>query len=314
MKNALKSIVFIGILFVLLISISYLLLPREGVFRYGIIKTAEYEILGEKKDSIDVVFVGDSLIYSGISPMEIWNQFGYTSFDMANAAQLLEVSYKDIQVAIESQHPKFIFLESNVLYRESKNKPWNYDWVHFFETYVPIQKYHDNWKKYVLPWIDDTAKFSRINVYKGFRYITDHQKGTNLSYMDYSKKVKKIPEENKKWLQKIQALCQENHVTLLLISTPNMKNWNYKKHNGTKEVADEYGIEFLDLNIDNPVQIEWSIDSRDGGNHLNYKGAKKLSHYLGEYLKKTGILTDHRSDSHYESWNEAYQVYSNHLK
>jgi hypothetical protein len=48
--------------------------------------------------------------------------------------------------------------------------------------------------------------------------------------------------------------------------------------------------------------FDWMTDSRDGGNHLNYSGAKKISVWLGNYLVKDYQLEDHRKDSRYQRW------------
>ncbi len=313
MKNVLKSILFIVILFILISGITYFLLPRENLKKYGLIKTSTYEILGEKENSIDAIIIGDSLIYSGVSPMEIWHNFGYTVFDMAKSAQLINDSYKYFEVAIKSQKPKIIFFESNVLYREGKNKPWFYIWQELYKTYFPITNYHNNWKKYLFTNLNDSVYYSKLNAYKGFKYINKTKPGKKLDYMKEREEIK-VPLENLKYFDKIVKLCNSNDVKLILISTPNMKSWNYGKYLGTKELAHNYQLEYIDLNINNPLNIDWQTESRDAGSHLNYKGALKLSNYLGEYLKKTNLFVDKRNDDDYNSWNEAYDLYIELLK
>ncbi len=313
MKNVFKSIMFMIILFFLIIIITYFLLPRDSVRKYGIIKTSVYEILGEKEDSIDAVVIGDSLIYSGISPMEIWHNFGITVFDLAKSAELISSSYKNFEMAIKSQHPKLIFFEGNVLYRESKNKPWFYVWEELYKTYFPITKYHNNWKKYLFTNLNDSMNYSKINIYKGFKYITKSKPGKKLDYMKEKEKIE-VPKENQEYFHKIYELCQKNNVKLVLISTPNMKSWNYGKYLGTKDLALKYNLEYIDLNINNPLNIDWKTESRDAGSHLNYKGALKLSQFIGKYLKETNLFTDKREDSNYASWNEAYDIYKEGLK
>ena len=70
------------------------------------------------------------------------------------------------------------------------------------------------------------------------------------------------------------------------------------------EFLKDYDLEYYDLNeLD---MIDWSKETRDGGEHLNYNGAKKVSNYLGEYIKNTGLVEDHRGDKKYASWQEAY--------
>lgn len=47
MKNLFKSIIFIAIFIFLYYGFSYLLLPKENIKEFGLIKTSEYEILGD---------------------------------------------------------------------------------------------------------------------------------------------------------------------------------------------------------------------------------------------------------------------------
>ena len=50
-------------------------------------------------------------------------------------------------------------------------------------------------------------------------------------------------------------------------------------------------------------------DTRDGGNHLNYSGATKMTKYIGQYLKDNYTLNDYRHDPHYEQWNKDYEMF-----
>ena len=122
MKNIIKSFCFITILLILLAVFMYTVFPKNNISKYSLLDLLDYEILEEKDDTIDVLFVGDSLVYSSVSPMEIWKEHGFTSFDCSTPAQLLETSYKYIKIAIERQHPKVIFLEANVLFRDAKKR------------------------------------------------------------------------------------------------------------------------------------------------------------------------------------------------
>ena len=50
------------------------------------------------------------------------------------------------------------------------------------------------------------------------------------------------------------------------------------------------------------IPIDWSKDTRDGGDHVNYFGAEKVSAYLGKYLSGTGLFKNRRSDPAYAQW------------
>ena len=77
----------------------------------------------------------------------------------------------------------------------------------------------------------------------------------------------------------------------------------YQKHNALQEIAEKNGINFVDLNLELKKQINCKKDSVDVGDHLNIKGAKKTSAYLGEYLKKEYGLPDRRGTANYKQWD-----------
>ena len=70
------------------------------------------------------------------------------------------------------------------------------------------------------------------------------------------------------------------------------------------------GCEYIDLNLKNDtLKINWETDTRDAGDHLNYRGAVKVSDYLAKYLKSSGKLIDHRGEADYKLWADANNVY-----
>ncbi len=307
MKNVLKSIIFMAILLVLYEIISYSLITnKENVKKYGINTVSNNAILSEEKNTIDVVAIGDSLIYSSISPMIIWNNYGYTVFDCADAAQVINNSYKHLKYAVDTQNPKVVIFEADVLFRNPDDVPWHYGLLKF-ERYISLFNHHNNWKKYLL---NSISKDETTNIYKGFKYINKTVPAKVRDYMKKTNKKSKIPENNMKYFEEMIKICNENNIKLVLMSFPNMRRWNYSKHEITLELAKKYNLEFIDFNTEtNLLNIDWTKESRDGGGHLNYVGAIKASNYVGEYLKKNNLVEDHRKDSKYNSWNLAYEEY-----
>ena len=41
---------------------------------------------------------------------------------------------------------------------------------------------------------------------------------------------------------------EENGAQLMLVSTPSLKNWNSERHNTVAELAEEFGLEYIDMN------------------------------------------------------------------
>lgn len=304
MKNLFKAGLFTAILVILVLISELILIPGMNIRKHGIFKSANYELLGEKSNTIDVIFLGDSLIYSSISPMEIWNNYGYTSFDCAEAAQVIPDAYRYLKFSIETQHPKIIMMEANVMFRNPSKRKMTEKVALFFKQFIPITKYHDNWKKF----IDRGPKRRWINHDKGFKYITNTMASQNIQYMKFSKHFDKIPDQNLPYIKKIIELCKKNNVKLVLVSLPTQRSWQYKKHNTTEKIAKENNLDFIDFNIVD-VGINWETDTKDNGAHLNYSGAKKISKYIGDYLRDTNLIEDHRGDKKYKSWYRAYQKY-----
>ena len=301
------------ILFWLIVGVSCLLLPWHSVKKYGILETGRYDILLEEDDTIDALAVGDSLIYSGISPMVIWKNYGYTTFDCAVVSQLTRMAYDYLKVAIESQHPKVVFFESLVIFRNPEKVIPATAETWFNNKYIPIINYHDNWKKLLFNSLNnDPKKFTKLNISKGYRYskVVQATSKSKYNYMAYSDDEWQLIDENSYYFEKIVKLCQEKGVKLVLISIPNIDLWNYSKHNTMVKVAQKYDLEFIDFNLDNPLNIDWQKETKDGGGHLNNSGATKVSNFLGEYLKNSGLVTDHRNDKKYQSWNESYKIYT----
>ena len=302
MKDVLKSIIFVTIFIILMIIANIIVFPKENIKRFGLKNVYDYDILEEEDDIIDVLVLGDSLVYSSYSPMEVWNNYGITSYDCAEPAQVIQQAYRYIKVAIEKEHPKIVIMEPNVMFRDIKKRKLK-NALSTEGHKIPIIKYHDNWK-HLFEKKEDIVK----NVNKGYNYISKTMPSKPREYMAPSPKQERIPMENYEYLEKIVKLCNDNNAKLVFISFPTQKSWNYKKHNTTNLIAAKYGIEFLDLNLED-IGIDWINDTKDEGAHLNYKGSKKVSLYIGNYLKETGLVEDHRADNRYRLWEKAYKIY-----
>ena len=307
MKNIVKSILFATILIIILESITIMFIPKDSIKKYGFQNTVKYEILEEKQNTIDVIFLGDSLVYSSISPMEIWDQYGYTGFDCAKAAESITDTYEYLKLAIEHEHPKIVMFEANVLYRDSNKRPWYYKLKSELFSVFPITRYHDNWKQI------GTKKSEIIsNVNKGYVYVTRSTKYKPIHKINNPKKLRPIPKGNIEEFEKIVKICKDNNIKLVLINNPSNKSWIYSKHYATKKISEKYNLDYIDLNLIKEVNIDWANETKDDGDHLNHSGAKKVSAYIGKYLHETGLLTDKRNDNNYKSWNKANLMYKNH--
>lgn len=285
----------------------------------------------EPKNSIDVLFTGNSDVFRGVSPMSIYEKTGFTSYNYTSAGQRMWIASAMLEEALRVQKPKIVFFNVDELYYTSKsvgNAHKVYDnmrfgwpkvkgvldsnyknggrWSHFF----PVVAYHDRYKELSF----DDFKYA-------FYDYTDPLKGMDLiayskpykdenDYMAKTTSSKTFPEKNRQYLDSMRKLCEQKGIEFVLMEIPSPDSWSYEKHNAVLEYANEYKLKFLDLNLHlDEIGIDWNTDTADGGDHLNVFGAEKVSAYLANYLEENFNLDNHKGDKKYERWNDQYKEY-----
>lgn len=298
-RNLFKCAGFLLGLAILLVIISFFFQRKDGLYVYDSlsvsVKTAD--IKAEPDNSLDILFFGDSESYAAFSPRHLYSKYGYTSYVCGTAAQKICDTYAILKDAFETQSPKVIVLETNCLFRDLKSEEENPDLVmNYLTDTLPVFANHASWKKAARKLLPK-SRDERRRKQKGFivrKNVIPYKGG---KYMKKTKKKKTIKEDISSYLEQIITLCEENQAELLLVSTPAPKNWNYKKHNGVKEWADSHSVDYIDLNLDKEIKINWNKDTKDGGDHLNLSGAKKVTNFMGEYFRANYSLEDKRSES-----------------
>lgn len=260
----------------------------------------------EQKDTIDVLFLGDSLSYTAFSPMQIWNDYGIPSFVGGQSGQNIQESYYMLKTAFKNQKPHLVVLETNVLFRSQKGSSGlTMTLASMGSYYFPMFTHHDIWKSLLTD-----KRYSEEN-YKGFQFrqaIEPYRRG---KYMKETEKIEPICGTVENYLTKIEDLCSRNQAELVLISTPSPMNYNYKKHNTLEIYAYEKELTYEDMNLKNGVLgINWEKDSLDGGDHLNLSGARKVTDFIGKYLYDNFRLPDRRGEEKYASWREKGKKYA----
>lgn len=306
-KRILAFFLFAVFLMAILLAASFVFMPKNNMSEFGMEEAQANGILGERENTIDVLVLGDSESYSAITPMQIWKDAGYTAYVCGTSAQSLNYTSVLLRRAFEKQQPKVVILETNAIYRKiSSNQAVGTELANYFSVF----QYHNRWKSLGLHDFTGKAKFTWTDDYKGYRYRTKVDPARQKEYMKPTDKVAEIPALNIQYVREMKQFCDENGSRLVLVSTPSTVNWNFQRHNGIQKLANDIGCEYIDLNLMNDrIQIDWSKDTRDKGDHLNHFGAVKVSRFLSEYLKETGLLTDHREDPAYAKWNDSLKKY-----
>lgn len=290
----------------------------------------------EPKDSLDVVFMGNSDVYRGISPIKLWDEYGIASYNFVSSGQRMWTAYYLMEECLKYQNPKLIVLNMDSAFNESNSSESNYrkafdnmkigknkinaimDPVFGFSnkdklSYIfPIFRYHSRWSE--LKDTDFSKAFENNKfAYKGMDLITTIKPYTKEnSYMQKNQKNEVIGEKSSKYLKKIVDLCKQKNIELLLIEIPSAESWSTDLSNKTAEFAKANNLEFIDMNLNyKEFGFDWNTDTSDGGDHLNVYGAEKVSNYLGKIIQEKYEVPNRKNDQKYSSWNQDSEVYKN---
>ena len=314
-KRIVSCVLFVAILLGLLQVSSLIFQPKSNDKAAGIHYPRANGIFSEPKDSIDAVFIGDSEVYHSFIPLNIWRDYGITSYDVSSPAQKLVYSMEFLKKTFEKQSPKIVFLETNAIFRKSYFED---EITYKAEQIFPVFRYHDRWKNLQLKDFSATVEYTANENNKGYFFTKKSKPASDKDineYMKYSDISAPILSTNEKYLNEIADFCQKHKAKLVLISTPSTKNWNYQRHNAMEAVSKELGVDYIDTNLlRDDIPIDWKKDSKDKGDHLNYKGAVKVTKYIGKYLDDTKLFKDKRNDSSYNSWNTCLDKFEKQVK
>lgn len=308
MKECYKPIVFVIILFFIMLGISHFFVPKSNAKGNGIHEARANGVFGETRNTIDVLVIGDSESFTSISPLPIWNKYGFTMYNGGVSRQYLVDTYDYLNKVLKNQSPKVVLLEANAIYRKMNV---NNVLSTKSQSILPIFQYHDRWKSMTSNDFTKKIKYTWTDELKGFYYNISVVPPKSVgNYMKNNKKRTGISSINKYYLDKIIDKCHQKNIKIILYTVPSTLNWNEKRDEEVTKYAKSKNIEYLDLNLlVNELGIDWDHDSRDGGDHLNYYGAVKVTQFMGKYLYDLNILPNHKGDSKYDSWNKAYEKY-----
>jgi hypothetical protein len=80
-------------------------------------------------------------------------------------------------------------------------------------------------------------------------------------------------------------------------------------------IVPDFKIPVLDLNeLKEELNIDLQTETGDKGDHVNYKGAIKVTNYLGKWLKDKNILENHKDDQNYDKWNKDLEEFKKNVK
>jgi hypothetical protein len=187
--------------------------------------------------------------------------------------------------------------EYSALYEDDENADT------MLSYYLTVYKYHTRWKE--LSYIDVRNPYRNgkgSGVFKLGQYPVIAVSETDYAdvWTDTGDEKTEYNKTQYDYMLRIIEVCKSRGIDVIFFKTPVISDafWNRSRHNMTKTFADNFGIEFVDFNM----QTEYSDSSFDYKNdmadeaHVNARGAIKISSYLGEFLKDRYEFPDLRTD------------------
>lgn len=303
-KRIRNTIVFALILVLVLKTVSWLLVWSDN--STNILQNhCGPAIALEKKDTVDVVAMGNSNFYCSIDPTRVWEQQGIPMYIWGAPSHRIYEIQHDLKTLFKKQSPKVVFIEASCLMRDKSTNAWNQKVKADVASVFQIVANHRNINNFE-PGRDSYWSFTERCKSKGYYLKTGTKAYKGKDWMKPTKQEAEIPDVAKKALENCIKICNDNGAEVVLLSIPSPNDWSAKRYNAVSKLAEELNVELLDLNCHmDEIGLNWNKDTCDQGHHMNFRGAEKISTYIGNYLAENKKqLTDHRGEAAYAGWDK----------
>lgn len=328
-KKIIINLLAIGFALVFLLFLQRLFMPKyvSEIHEGNLVE----EYYGEEKNH-EVIFIGDCEVFSNVSPVTLWEDYGITSYIRGSAQQLIWQSYYLLEETLKYEKPKVIVF--NVLamkYNEPQNEAYNrmtLDGMKFSGSKLkniqasltpdediisylfPILRYHSRWSsltgedfKYLLnrKKVSINGYLMRVDV----KPVTVVPTGKKLP--DY-----RFGDNSYDYLNRMTSLCKANGINLVLIKSPSIYPYWYPEWDQQIiDFAEQNDLVYINfLNYVDEMGIDFKTDTCDAGLHLNLAGAEKFTGFFGNILSKDFQLEDNRKDPALSRiWKEKSDLY-----
>lgn len=334
-----KAVVFMGIFVFLLLTVSYIVRPYSG-------SASRKNICGfyaEKDNSIDIAFVGSSVIFAYWEPMEFWKDHQITSYDFAVGgmpAQTIKYAVKEVR---KTQDPKLYVIDLRLFgYAEYKDKkgimsmndevylrnlidnmkyspnrfdvirtgvPDDYDKMTY---YLDIMKYHSEWMSLFDKQSIAYADNEDHDPTKGYKIVDDIKP---LDYADQSgvTTTQPVGQLTEDILRDLLQYCKDEGLEVMFLLNPYSQNKEtQEKHNYMAGVIEEYGYNCLNTNYYfREMGLDFQTDYYDK-QHTNLLGADKYTKFVGDYILDhyPQLLEISHSEECIKEWDADYEIWN----
>lgn len=281
----------------------------------------------EKENTLDVLLIGSSELYTGFNSPLAWQEYGYTSYALTYSGFPGTLYEAALAQALTTQNPKLVVFEINgflysdkIMNRDAKlhnwfdNAPKNEITKEYIdkvipedkklEYTVPFYKFHSNWKH---PFVSASnllgkLKLDLTGVSYSKSFSNNNEIRENNKFLDRKNYFTKSSNEA---LISLLDFCKEKGLEqVLFIRTPHcVNNKSPKTYKKIQKAVESYGYDFVNFEHSfDEIGLDTKYDFYNY-DHLNVYGMEKHTKYLSEYfLNNYDIKTEHSQDT-IDTWN-----------
>ncbi len=281
----------------------------------------KYEQFFHTDKNFDVLFLGSSHVINGVSPLDLFRDYGIASFNLSQHGNYVRSAYYILEQTLEiietknRDMPKVVVLD---IYAGGEKVPSLHNaWDGFplseikrdmarnltgdkqMEMTLPLSLYHSRWNELaagdfnpaINRWYGVELRYGVS--FPGAQIITDPEE------------KKDIEEEKRLYVDRIKELCTSRGIRLVLIHIPYSYNPEWQREaNAFYDYAEENQLCYINY-MNEDIGIDFDIDFFDQG-HLNPAGMRKMTHELGKLLQGLEV-EDRRGGDQAEQWMKEYR-------
>ena len=298
----------------------------------------------EHAEEFDVLFIGSSHMVNGVFPLELWHDYGITSFNLGGHGNHIPTTYWEYMNALDYADPDIVVIDCLSLGGMQKTTD-RFSMVHRALDAFPLSVTKI---KAALDLADDpvterliasgaavdSERRSAFSLLWNFGVFharwpevseEDFNPPLNIEYGAESRVQLAMAAETAenpgtvleketlgtRYLKKIVDECEAHgrEAVLIYLPYPATTEASWIDANTMEALAEEWDvpcINFLEENV-----VDFRTDCYDGDSHLNPSGAFKVTDYLGRYLTERCGAADHRGDASLGHWDDDYTLYEN---
>ena len=326
-RHLVSGIVFLLGLAILLGTVQFVVFPRHDRDKLWM----DYRSL--HSDSVEVLFLGTSLVHANVNPPVLWEASGIRAYDLSGSEQSLLTTRPYLEEALRTQAPSVVALDLHML--SASNLPLSENQKRSNLTMMPfgvpklkaigVATPASEWPRYLSPLQQFHSRWGELRR-KDFSPNKWRPESKNL-FLGYRKVDKVAPQDpsaesrpfdealyvqNYRAISGIIEVAQAANAEVLLMVGPSSRvhlqdQWIERLK---PDIARDYpNVRFLETQLS---QVEMGVDYRTDYYdelHLNSVGAEKYSSWLGRQLAGQYDLPRVKSDRLDGAWRQELARY-----